>query len=147
MNFNKILLAGNLTRDPEVRFLANEKAVATFGLAVNRRFKNAAGETVEEVTFVDIECWGKTAEQVGQYLTKGKGAFIEGRLKQESWEDKATGAKRSKLMVVADLIQFTGAPSGERRASSGPNAPVETNLGPDVPHSAPVARGNDEPPF
>jgi len=81
LNLNKVILAGNLTRDPQVRFFANERAVADFGLAVNRKFKTNDGQQKEEVTFVDIECWGRTAELVGQYLTKGRPAYIEGRLK------------------------------------------------------------------
>lgn len=125
MNLNRVLLAGNLTRDPQIRFLANEKAVGEFGLAVNRRFKDANGEAKEEVTFVDIEVWGRTAELVGQYLTKGKGCFIEGRLKLDSWDDKETGQKRSKLRVVADQVQFTGSPDGDR-PGRGPNARDET---------------------
>ncbi|MEK7414617.1 MAG: single-stranded DNA-binding protein, partial [Planctomycetota bacterium] len=80
-NINRVLLAGNLTRDPQVRFLANEQAVVNFGIAVNRNFKGADGSKKEEVTFVDVEAWGRTAELVGQYLTKGRPCFIEGRLK------------------------------------------------------------------
>ena len=134
MNLNRVMLAGNLTRDPEIRFLANEKAVGEFGLAVNRRYKDANGEVKEEVTFVDIEVWGRTAELVGQYLTKGKGAFVEGRLKLDSWEDKETGGKRSKLRVVADQVQFTGSPDESTRAGRGPNARDETE-----PPAAPAA--------
>lgn len=107
LNFNKVIIAGNLTRDPQVRFISNERAVADFGLAVNRRFKGSDGQLKEETTFVDVEAWGKTAELVGQYLVKGRGALVEGRLKLDSWEDKESGQKRSRLKVVADSVQFT----------------------------------------
>lgn len=106
LNVNKVMLAGTLTRDPNIRFFANERAVADFGIAVNRRWRGSDGEQKEEVTFVDIECWGRTAEIVGQYLAKGKPVFIEGRLKLDQWEDKQTGDKRSKLKVIADNVQF-----------------------------------------
>lgn len=151
-NINRVLLAGNLTRDPQVRFLANEQAVANFGIAVNRRFKAADGAQKEEVTFVDVEAWGRTAELVGQYLTKGRPCFIEGRLKLDSWEDKE-GKKQSKLRVVAENVQFldsrprqgdgAGAPAAEAEgdAAAGP-APSR----PSRPASPPPG-GADDPPF
>jgi len=107
-NYNRVTLAGNLTRDPDVKFLPNDKAVAGFGLAINRKFKGPDGSAKEETTFVDVEAWGRTAELVGQYLTKGQPCFIEGRLRLDSWDDKKTGEKRSKLKVVADSVQFLG---------------------------------------
>lgn len=90
LNLNRVLIAGNLTRDPEVRFLPNDKCVATFGIAINRKYKDANGEQKDDTTFVDVEAWGRTAELVGQYLTKGRGCFIEGRLRLEQWDDKET---------------------------------------------------------
>lgn len=105
ISVNKVILAGNLTRDPQVKFLSGEKAVANFGIAINHRHKSASGETKEDVTFVDIEAWGRTAELVGQYLTKGRACLVEGRLRLESWDDK-DGQKRQKLKVVADGVQF-----------------------------------------
>jgi len=108
VNYNKVIIVGNLTRDPEVKFLANERAVANFALAVNRKWRDGNGETQEETTFVDIEAWGKTAELVGQYLTKGRSALVEGRLKLDSWDDKASGQKRNRLKVVAESVQFLG---------------------------------------
>ena len=95
VNYNKVIIAGNLTRDPEVRSLSNDSAVANLGLAVNRRFRDRGGEYQEETTFVDVECWGRTAELVGQYLTKGRACLVEGRLKLDQWEDKE-GNRRSK---------------------------------------------------
>jgi len=119
LNLNKVILAGNLTKDPEVR-IVGKSTVANFGLAINRKFKSG-DEKREESTFVDVECWGTTAELVGQYLTKGRGAFIEGRLKLDQWDDKATGQKRSKLKVVADTVQFL---SDGKRHEKGDNEPV-----------------------
>ena len=107
-NFNKVILAGNLTRDPQLKFLPSQVPVAEFGLAINRKFKTAAGEEREEVVFVDCAAFGKTAEVINQYLTKGKPILIEGRLKFDQWEDKQGGGKRSKLSVVVDHFTFLG---------------------------------------
>lgn len=142
LNLNRVLIAGNLTRDPQVRFFANEKAVAEFGIAINHKSKDANGQTKEDVTFVDVECWGRTAELAGQYLTKGRGCFIEGRLKFDQWDDKESGQKRSKLKVVADNIQFTD------KAQTGATAAEEAPPAPRKPMAAPVKAGDDsEPPF
>jgi len=108
-NFNKVLLMGNLTRDPELRYLPNQTAVVSFGLAVNRRWKGPQGEDREEATFVDCTAWAKQAETINQYCQKGKPIFIEGRLKYDTWEDKQGGGKRSKLSVVVESFQFIGA--------------------------------------
>lgn len=138
VSVNKVILAGNLTRDPQVKFLQNEQAVANFGIAINRRYKKGA-EMMEEVTFVDIECWGKTAELVGQYLTKGRACLVEGHLKLDQWDDK-DGQKRSKLKVVADSVQFldSGNRGSERADAPGtaagpriPTAPVDPQAEPD----------------
>jgi single-strand DNA-binding protein len=112
-NLNKVLLMGNLTRDIEIRNLPSGMAVAAFGLAVNRRWKNQQGEQQEEVTFIDIEVFGKPAEVMNQYLRKGSAVFIEGRLKLDQWEDK-DGGKRSKMKVIVDNFQFIdGKPSDQ----------------------------------
>lgn len=153
-NINRVFLAGNLTRDPQVRFLANEKAVAEFGLAINRKFKAGDGSLKEEVTFVDIEVWGRTAELCSQYLTKGRGCFIEGRLKLDTWEDKKDGSKRSKLRVVADNVQFLdsgrgrgeGAPAGDAGGDAEGDAPAAPAR-PSRPAAPAPAAGDDEPPF
>ncbi len=105
-NFNKVMLIGNLTRDPELRHLPSGMAVANLGLAVNRRFKGQDGESREETTFIDCDAWGRTAEIMCQYLQKGKPVFIEGRLRLDEWNDKASGDKRSKLKVVVENFQF-----------------------------------------
>ncbi len=105
LSWNSVQLAGNLTRDPEVR-MVGENSVANFGLAINSSYKSKTGEKVEDTTFVEVECWRKTAELVGQYWTKGKPIFISGKLKMDSWEDKKTGEKRSKMKVVAEDVRF-----------------------------------------
>jgi single-strand DNA-binding protein len=108
-SFNKVMLIGNLTRDPEVRYTPKGTAVTEIGLAVNRFVSGGdTGDRREETTFVDVTLWGKTAELAGQYLKKGRPVFIEGRLQMESWQDKTTGQNRSKLTVVGEAMQFLG---------------------------------------
>jgi single-strand DNA-binding protein len=111
-SYNKVLLMGNLTRDPEVRYTPKGTAIANLGLAVNRVYTTEGGEQKEEVTFIDIEVWGRQAETAGQYLSKGRPVFVEGRLKLDSWDDKESGQKRQKLKVVAERVQFLGSPKG-----------------------------------
>ncbi len=138
---NKCFVAGNLTRDPEVRFLDNGKSVANFTIATSRKFKDKSGEMKEETLFIDIDAWGRTAELVGEYLTKGSGAMVEGRLKLDTWEDKNTGEKRNRIKVFAESVQFTDSKSA--------SADAPTQRAPAVP--APVGGSNgiadDEPPF
>ena len=105
-NLNQVLLLGNLTRDPEVRYTPKGTAVGDLGLAVNRRVSDGNGNWSDEVTFVDVTVWGTNAENAQKYLTKGRGVFIEGRLQMDTWEDKQSGQKRSKLKVVAEVLQF-----------------------------------------
>jgi len=108
-NLNKVFLIGNLTRDPEVRYTPSGTAVAQLGLATNRRWKDRqSGEMREDATFVDIEVWGRQAELAGQYLSKGRPVFVEGRLRLDQWEDRNTGQKRSRLKVVGENFQFLG---------------------------------------
>ncbi len=127
-SYNKVLLMGNLTRDPEVRYTPKGTAIANLGLAVNRAYTTESGEQKEEVTFVDIEVWGRQAETAGQYLSKGRPVFIEGRLKLDQWDDKDSGQKRSKLKVVAERVQFLGTPKGNAEFSeqSPPSNPRPT---------------------
>ena len=105
-NLNKVMLIGNLTRDPELRYTPKGTAVADIALAINRVWNNEQNQRQEETTFVDITLWGRQAELAQQYLTKGRGAYIEGRLQMDTWDDKTTGQKRSKLKVVAESLQF-----------------------------------------
>lgn len=114
-NLNKVFLAGNITRDPEIRYTPTGTAVTDLGLAVNESYKNKAGELVETTTFVDVVVWGRQAETCGEYLSKGSPALIEGRLQLDQWQTDA-GEKRSRLRVRADRVQFLGRP---RRGEAG----------------------------
>jgi len=105
-NYNKVILMGNLTRDPEVKYTSGGTAIAKLGMAINRRWRGQDGQTQEETTFVDVDAFGRQAETVGQYLKKGRPIMIEGRLKYDQWEDKQTGQKRSKLGVVLERFEF-----------------------------------------
>lgn len=109
-SLNKVFLIGNLTRDPELRVTPRGTPICQFGLAVNRQFKDDSGATRDETTFVDIEAWGKQGELVAKYLGKGSQCMVEGRLKLDQWEDKASGQKRQRLKVVLENVQFLGAP-------------------------------------
>lgn len=110
-NFNKVMLMGNLTRDIELRHTSNQLAIAKFGLAINRRYKTAAGEQKEETTFVDCDAFGRTAEVMNQYLKKGRPVFVEGYLRLDQWEGK-DGSKQSKLKVVVENFQFIDSQGG-----------------------------------
>lgn len=105
-NLNKFLGMGNLTRDPELKFTPKGTAVAEIGIALNSRISDGNGGWKDQTTFISVTAWGATAENAGKYLSKGRGVFIEGRLQMDTWDDKATGQKRSKLKIVADIIQF-----------------------------------------
>ncbi len=126
-SFNKVILLGNLTRDPEVRYTPNGSAVASFALAVNRKYKQG-DETKEEVSYIDVVVFGKQAENCGQYLNKGDGALIEGRLQQRRWETE-DGQKRNKIEVVAQSVNFmpkrSSGGQGHSHAEPAPEAPVD----------------------
>ena len=112
-SFNKVILLGNLTRDPEVRYTPKGSAVCDLGIAVNRVYTTDSGEKREEVTYVDVVLWARLAEIAGEYLKKGRPVFIEGRLQMDTWDDKQTGQKRTKLRVVGESMQFLGSrPAG-----------------------------------
>lgn len=118
-SFNKVILMGNLTRDVEVRYIGSGTAVAELGMAVNRTwFDKAANQKKEEVTFVDVTLWGRTAEVAGEYLAKGRAVLIEGRLHLDQWDDKDTGQKRSKLKVVGESMTMVG--GGNRNEGDRP---------------------------
>src|SRR5579863_4471662 len=118
--YNKVILIGNLTRDPELRYTPQGVAIAKIGLAVNRTWRTEAGETKEEVTFVDVDAFRRQAETIAQYLKKGSPLMVEGRLKLDQWDDKQTGQKRSRLGVILEGFQFLG---GGNRAEGAPDAP------------------------
>ncbi|HEX4653545.1 MAG TPA: single-stranded DNA-binding protein [Candidatus Udaeobacter sp.] len=145
-SFNKVILLGNLTRDPEVRYTPKGSAVCDLGIAVNRVYTTDSGEKREEVTYVDVVLWARLAEIAGEYLKKGRPVFIEGRLQMDSWDDKQTGQKRTKLRVVGESMQLLGGrPGGSggvgetgtetRQASAPPKA------------AAPAEPDEDEIPF
>jgi len=116
-NFNRVILAGNLTRDPELRYTPKGTAVARIGMAINRTWKTESGENKEEVTFVDIDAWGRQAEVIAQYVKKGRPLLVEGRLKLDQWEDKNTHQKQSKLKVILESFSFLDSARGD---SNGP---------------------------
>lgn len=107
-SFNKVIIVGNAVRDPELRYTPKGMAIAKIGLAVNRNWTTESGEKKEEVTFVDVDAFGKQAETLGQYIRKGRPLLIEGRLKMDTWDDKQSGQKRSKLGVIVESFQFLG---------------------------------------
>ena len=137
-SFNKVILLGNLTRDVELRHTPGGSAVCEIGLAVNRTwFDKQANEKREEVTFVDVTLWGRTAEIAGEYLGKGSAALIEGRLQLDQWDDRETGQKRSKLKVIGENLTLMPSGSGAERRSSRPSEssymPEPADMGDDVP--------------
>jgi single-strand DNA-binding protein len=144
-NFNKVILAGNLTRDPELRYTPKGTAVARITLAVNRTWKSESGESKEEVSFVDVDIWGRQAEVISQYMKKGRPLLVEGRLKQDTWEDKNTKQKQSKLKVVLESFSFIDSNRGD---SGGGGASEAPRARPAAPATAPAPEGGeaDAPP-
>jgi single-strand DNA-binding protein len=149
-SFNKVILLGNLTRDPEVRYTPKGSAVCDLGLAVNRNYTLDNGEKREEVTFVDVVLWARLAEIAGEYLKKGRPVFIEGRLQMDSWDDKQTGQKRTKLRVVGETMQLLGSRPGGA-AAGGSEAPEAERppraAGKSAAAPAAAAPDDDEIPF
>ena len=150
-NFNKVILAGNLTRDPELRYTPKGMAIAKIGIAINRTWKNEAGETKEEVTFVDVDAFGRQAEVIAQYLKRGRPILMEGRLRLDQWDDKQTGQKRSRLGVVLEGFQFLDSGNRGEGGSEAPraraSAPATQPQPADGPDSAPPAPEEDDVPF
>src|SRR5919204_1388909 len=148
-NLNKVLLLGNVTRDPEIRYTPKGSAVCDLGVAVNRSYTTDSGEKREEVTFVDVTLWGRTAEVAGEYLKKGRPVFIEGRLQMDTWDDKQTGQKRTKLRVVGESMQLLGGrPSGAGATEAAGEDQQTGGAKSSVPpkSSAPAAPDEDEIP-
>jgi single-strand DNA-binding protein len=148
-SFNKVILVGNLTRDPELRYTPKGMAIAKIGLAVNRNWTSESGEKKEEVTFVDVDIFGRTAENVAQYMKKGRPILVEGRLRLDQWDDKQTGQKRSRLGVVAETVQFLGSPGGGgegggsySKPSGPPSSPAPA---PESEPDVPPHEGDDVP--
>ena len=109
MTLNKVMLVGNLTRDPDIRYTAKGNAMADFSIAMNRTFSNEAGERTQETTFISVIAWNRSAELARDYFSKGRKIYVEGRLQQDSWKDKRTGEMRHKLRVVAERLDFAEA--------------------------------------
>ena len=126
---NKVILIGNCTRDPEVRYTPKGTAVADIGMAMNRYYSSDGGDRREETTFVDVTLWGRQAEVAGEYLKKGRPVYIEGRLQMDSWDDKNTGQKRTKLKVVGESMQLLGSRDGggSNTGNSGPSSDSSFN--------------------
>ena len=148
-NYNKVILMGNLTRDPEVKYTSGGTAIAKLGMAINRTWTNKEGQKQEETTFVDVDAFGRQAEVIGQYLKKGRPVMIEGRLKLDQWDDKQTGQKRSKLGVILEGFQFLdsrgeGGGGGQGYQSDAPAAGASS-----ASASAPAANipEDDDVPF
>lgn len=121
VNMNRVIVAGNLTKDPELRYLPSGAAICSFSIAVNRKYK-AGDQMKEEVSFFDVEAWGRTAETSAEHLHKGRAVLVEGRLKQERWEAQG-GGTRSKVLIVAESVQFLGSPKdGQAPEGAGPQA-------------------------
>lgn len=153
-SFNKVILLGNLTRDPEVRYTPKGSAVCDLGLAVNRTYTLDNGEKREEVTYVDVVLWARLAEIAGEYLKKGRPVFIEGRLQLDTWDDKQSGQKRSKLRVIGETMQLLGSRPGGGGGGGGAEAgeeerPARSSGKPAAPPkaSAPAEPDEDEIPF
>jgi single-strand DNA-binding protein len=154
-SLNRVMLIGNLTRDPEQRFTPKGTAVVEIGLAINRRYL-VENETKEEVTYVDITFWGRQAETINQYCKKGRSLYVEGRLQLDTWDDKTTGQKRSRMRVVGESFQFLGQREGGGGSSdggSGGGSNYSSRQASNSPASAPMAAepppfdGDDEIPF
>jgi single-strand DNA-binding protein len=152
-SFNKVILLGNLTRDPEVRYTPKGSAVCDLGIAVNRQYTLDSGEKREEVTYVDVVLWSRLAEIAGEYLKKGRPVFIEGRLQMDTWDDKQSGQKRTKLRVVGESMQLlgsrppaTGAGGAESGEEDRPPRGAKPSTPPPKPNQ-PAEPDEDESPF
>ena len=146
-SFNKVIMMGNLPRDPELRYTSGGTAIAKLGLAVNRVWRDAEGQQKEETTFVDVDAFGKQAETLGQYMQKGRPILVEGRLKLDQWEDKNTGQNRSRLGVVLERFSFVGGGGGQADGGGG-SAPQQSAPPPSEPDGPPVdGPGDDDVPF
>ena len=146
-SLNKVLLMGNLTRDPELRVTPKGTPICQFSLAINRQFKMESGETREEVIYVDVEAWGKQGETIAKYVTKGRPLYVEGRLRLDQWEDKNTKEKRSRMKVVLEQFQFlgdgrVGAPGGPAQGSADPG--IDQTVSPER-HSPPARSAMAKP--
>jgi single-strand DNA-binding protein len=139
-SLNKVLLMGNLTRDPELRVTPKGTPICQFSLAINRQFKMESGESREEVIFVDVEAWGKQGETIAKYMTKGRPLYVEGRLRLDQWEDKNTKEKRSRMKVVLEQFQFLGDSRGGGGGGGGQGTEPGMDQSPSPERHAPPPR-------
>ena len=152
-SFNKVILLGNLTRDPEIRYTPKGSAVCDLGIAINRQYTLENGERREEVTYVDVVLWARLAEIAAEYLKKGRPVFIEGRLQLDTWDDKQSGQKRSKLRVIGENMQMLGSwgaggGGGGNAESSDEDRPARSTTPPPKAAAAAIAEADeDEIPF
>lgn len=139
--FSKAIITGNLTRDPELRSTPNGASVCSFSVAVNRTYRDASGEQKEDVSFIDCSAWGKLGEMISQYAKKGTGVLVSGRLDQRSWEDKTTGSKRSRVEIVVEDFNFTGARDNNGGSSYSNNyggaSTTDSSAASDIPDDIP----------
>ena len=137
--FSKAIITGNLTRDPELRSTPNGASVCSFSVAVNRTYRDASGEQKEDVSFIDCSAWGKLGEMISQYAKKGTGVLVSGRLDQRSWEDKTTGSKRSRVEIVVEDFNFTGARDNGGNGSNnfGTSSAADASVPSDIPDDIP----------
>jgi single-strand DNA-binding protein len=142
-SLNRVILLGNLTRDPDIRYTPKGTPVAELGLAMNRVYNSDSGERREEVTFVDVELWGRSAEIAGEYLKKGRPVLIEGRLRLDSWDDKQTGQKRNRLKVVGENLHLL--PGGAPRDGGEPGAEAPRRPAGGAPGKPRPAQGTKDP--
>ena len=142
-SLNKVLLIGNLTQDPEVRHIPSGTAVSTLRLAVSETFQNRSGERVEKTVFLDVDVWDRQAETCKQYLSKGSPVFIEGRLQMDTWDDKETGQKRSRLKVRADRVQFLSGPRRDGAVRDTP-PPSAGETSPGGAYEDPLTKASDD---
>jgi single-strand DNA-binding protein len=142
---NKVILIGNLTRDPELRYTPKGTAIARIGLACNRKWKSETGEMKEEVTFVDVDAFGKQAETIGQYLKKGRPLFVEGRLRYDTWEDKQSGQKKSKLGVVLESFQFLDSGGARTEGTARPTSNAAASPMAETSETEPPIEQDDVP--
>jgi single-strand DNA-binding protein len=144
-SLNKVLLMGNLTRDPELRVTPKGTPICQFSLAINRQFKMESGESREEVIYVDVEAWGKQGETIAKYVTKGRPLYVEGRLRLDQWEDKNTKEKRSRMKVVLEQFQFLGEGRGGAGGGGGSSGGEFDQSSPPERSAPPPRAGGNKP--
>lgn len=145
--FSKAIIAGNLTRDPELRSTPSGSSVCSFSVAVNRVYKDANGENKEDVSFIDCSAWGKLGEMIANYAKKGSSVLVSGRLSQRTWEDKNGGGKRSRVEIVVEDFNFTGTAAGNRDGGSSYSAAPASSAPADVPDDIPEEIDLSDVPF